>query len=76
MSGQGTGRLARAVRSRMVERTALEREPATVYEVVTRQKVEELAREMRDLRRRIDTLLFMVLAAIVVDLALRLSGAG
>ena len=76
MSGQGTKRLAHLLRARNDGGTALEREPATVYEVVTRQKVEELAREVRDLRRRIDTMLLMVLAAIVVDLALRLSGAG
>jgi len=75
MSG-GTERLVRTLRSMTDERTALEQEPATVYEVVTRQMVEELARDVRDLRRRIDTLLFMVAAAIVVDLALRLTGAG
>jgi hypothetical protein len=72
----GVERLARALQPRAVERTALEQEPATVYEVVTRQMVEDLARDVRDLRRRIDTLLFMVIAAIIVDLALRLSGAG
>jgi len=72
----GTERLARTLRVMTAERTALEQEPATVYEIVTRQMVEELARDVRDLRRRIDTLLFMVAAAIVVDLALRLTGAG
>jgi hypothetical protein len=69
-------RLAKIIRSRSAATHKLDSEPGTVYEVITRQMVEDLGRELRDLRKRIDTLLFVVISAIIVDIAMRLTGAG
>ena len=53
----------------------LDLRPATAYEAVTRQMVEGLARELGEIKGRLNGLLFMVAGAIVVDVALRLAGA-
>ena len=50
--------------------------PATAHEAVTRQMVIDLAREIGDLRRRIDALFYLVISAILVDLLGRLFGVG
>ena len=52
----------------------LELGPVTAYEAVTRQMVEDLARELAEIKGRLNGLLFMVAGAIVVDVALRLAG--
>ena len=49
--------------------------PASAYEAVTRQMVEGLVREVGEIKGRLNGLLFMVAGAIVVDVALRLTGA-
>jgi len=70
---------ARAVRPEdgRPERPArLDLEPATAYEVVTRQMVEALGADLREIKSRLNGLLFLVAGAVVVDLALRLAGAG
>lgn len=51
-------------------------EPATAYEVVTRQMVEGLGTDLREIKGRLNGLLFLVAGAVVVDLALRLAGTG
>ena len=48
--------------------------PGTAYEAVTRQMVEDLAREIGEIKGRLNGRLFMAAGAIVVDVALRLSG--
>lgn len=50
--------------------------PPSAYEAVTRQMVEALAEELREIKARLNGLLWMVAGAIVLDLALRLAGAG
>jgi hypothetical protein len=50
--------------------------PATAHEAVTRQMVVDLAREIGDLRRRIDALFYLVISAILVDLLGRIFGVG
>lgn len=54
----------------------LDLEPATAYEVVTRQMVEGLAADLKEIKERLNGLLFLVAGAVIVDLALRLAGAG
>ena len=49
--------------------------PASAYEAVTRQMVEGLARELGEIKGRLNGLLFMVAGAVVIDVALRLAGA-
>lgn len=46
--------------------------PRSVYEVVTRQMLEELKREVGEVKGRVNTLLWMVAGAIVLDLVVRL----
>ena len=50
--------------------------PASAYEAVTRQMVEALADDLREIKGRLNGLLWMVASAIVIDLIFRLSGAG
>ena len=52
----------------------LDLEPATAYEVVTRQMVEALGADLREIKGRLNGLLFLVAGAVVIDLALRLAG--
>lgn len=54
---------------------AIELGPASVYEAVTRQMVEALAEDIREIKTRVNGLLWMVAGAIVVDIAIRLAGA-
>ena len=54
------------------ERVALG--PGTVYEAVTRQMVEGLTAELREIKGRLNGLLFLVAGAMVVDVVLRLIG--
>jgi hypothetical protein len=53
---------------------AVEVGPGSVYEAVTRQMVEALAEDLREIKARLDGLLWMVVGAIVVDVALRVVG--
>jgi hypothetical protein len=50
--------------------------PASAYEAVTRQMVEALTDDLREIKGRLNGLLWMVASAIVIDLIFRLSGAG
>jgi hypothetical protein len=50
--------------------------PASAYEAVTRQMVEALADDLREIKGRLNGLLWMVAGAIVIDIVIRLSGAG
>ena len=50
--------------------------PASAYEAVTRHMVEALADDLREIKSRLNGLLWMVASAIVIDLVIRLSGAG
>jgi hypothetical protein len=47
--------------------------PATAYEAVTRQMVEALGEELKEIRGRLNGLLFMLAGAIVVDIVLRIA---
>ncbi len=47
--------------------------PRSVYEVVTRQMLEELKREVGEVKGRVNTLLWMVAGAIVLDVVVRLT---
>jgi hypothetical protein len=53
-----------------------EMRPPSAYEAVTRQMVEALAEDLREIKGRLNGLLWMVASAIVLDVALRLAGAG
>jgi hypothetical protein len=65
-------RRARAER----ETVRIDLSPASAYEAVTRQMVEALADDLREIKGRLNGLLWMVAGAIVIDIVIRLSGAG
>jgi BMFP domain-containing protein YqiC len=48
--------------------------PASAFEAVTRQMVESMADELREIRNRLNSLLFMMAGAIVLDVVSRLTG--
>lgn len=48
--------------------------PATTYEAVTRQMVEHLAADVAEIKSRVNSLLFMVAGAIIIDLLTRFGG--
>jgi hypothetical protein len=55
---------------------AVDLAPATAYEALTRQLVEQLGEEIDKLRGRLDGLLWAVVGAVVLDVVLRLAGVG
>ncbi len=46
--------------------------PASVYEAVTRQMVESLAGDIRDIKGRLNTLFFMLIGGIMLEIAIRI----
>jgi hypothetical protein len=51
-------------------------EPGSAYEAVTRQMVVGLAEELREIKARLNGLLFMVAGSLLLDVALRLANGG
>lgn len=77
MNERPADRLAEMLRTRGPERrVAVDLAPTSTYEAVTRQMVNDLAREVGDLRRRIDTLFYVVVSAIIIDVLGRLFAGG
>lgn len=48
--------------------------PTSAYELMTRQMVVAMQAELGEIKRRVNGVLFAVISAIVVELALRLAG--
>lgn len=48
-------------------------EPASAYEAVTRQMVVGVSEELREIKTRLNGLLFMVAGSLLLDVALRLA---
>lgn len=53
---------------------ALDLEPATAYEAMTRQKVEALDEDLREIKSRVDTIFYLVIGSILVDMLTRWVG--
>jgi hypothetical protein len=52
----------------------LDLEPATAYEAMTRQKVESLEEDLREIKSRVDTIFYLVIGSILVDMLTRWMG--
>lgn len=77
MTERPADRLVQMLRAKEPElREPVDLAPATAFEAVTRQMVTDLASEISELRRRIDTLFYVVVSAIVVDVLGRLVSGG
>ncbi|HKG24956.1 MAG TPA: hypothetical protein VKB09_04865 [Thermomicrobiales bacterium] len=61
---------------RLRTRSPVEMRPGSAYEAVTRQMVEGLADDLKEIRGRLNGLLWMVAAAILVDVVMRVAGVG
>lgn len=48
--------------------------PANAYEAVTRQMVEDIAADVREIKGRLNSLLFMIVAAVLLDIIARMLG--
>lgn len=46
-------------------------EPKSTYEVVTREKVERFAEELREIRYRINGIFYLVIGSVLLDVLLR-----
>lgn len=66
----GVARLRQVVE----RRGGLRAEPGSAYELLTRQMVEQLTRDLAEVRRRVDQLFTTVVGAILLELLLRLWG--
>ncbi len=49
----------------------LDLEPATAYEAITRQKVDSLEDDLREIKSRVDTIFYLVIGSILVDMLAR-----
>lgn len=58
-------------RRRPVAPSPIDLEPATAYEAMTRQKVESLEEDLRDIKSRVDTIFYLVIGSILVDMLTR-----
>ena len=67
------GRAGRAERAERA-RPEIDLDPASVYELLTRQMVGDLAEELREIRLRVNGLVFVTVGAVVADIILRLVG--
>jgi hypothetical protein len=57
-------------------RETISLEPASAYEAVTRQMVVGLGEELREIKSRLNGLLFMVAGSLLLDVVLRLANGG
>lgn len=57
-----------------IARGTIDLAPATVHEVITRRMVEELTAAVAELRSRVNALIFTVIAAVVVQVVLKVGG--
>lgn len=48
--------------------------PANIYEAITRQMVESLQSEIHEIRGRLNSLIFMMIGAILLDVFFRIMG--
>ena len=75
-SSSAPDHLVRLIRARRTpdEAPRVNLEPATAYEAITRQMVDDLVREVTAIRSRLDSIFYIVIGSIVVDVFVRLAG--
>lgn len=71
MSDSNAARIRAAIEQR---RPPIDLSPGTAYEAMTRGKVDDLEADVRELRGRVDTLLWSVIAAVVVGVVKMIGG--
>jgi hypothetical protein len=53
---------------------AINLEPASAYEAMTRQKVDSLEEDLREIKSRVDTIFYLVIGSILLDMLTRWVG--
>ena len=61
-------------RTRTTTPPPLDLEPTSVYEAITRQKVENLEDDLGEIKTRVDTIFYLVIGSILVDMLSRWIG--
>lgn len=56
------------------EEAGVDLRPANAYEAVTRQMVEDIAADLREIKGRLNNLFFVIIAAVVLDIVARIVG--
>lgn len=51
--------------------TSIDLDPKSTYEVITREKVEHFADELKEIRYRVNGIFYMVIGSVLVDVLLR-----
>lgn len=69
-----SGATLKQILSRPLPREPVDLEPGCAYGVVTRQRVDDLATELREIKGRLNQLFTLVIGSIVLDLLLRIAG--
>ena len=77
-SGEELRERVRAIRGAGAERPKqpkqeIDLDPTSVYELLTRQMVSDLAEELREIRLRVNGLIFVTVGAVLVEVVLRLA---
>lgn len=73
-AGEALRTQVRKMRCEREEKQGVDLRPANAYEAVTRQMVEDIAAELREIKGRLNNLLFMIAAAVLVDIIARMIG--
>ena len=60
--------------ARLRTRPGVELAPASAYEAVTRQMVEGLAADVREIKNRLNGMMWMVAGTVLIDMVLRVAG--
>jgi hypothetical protein len=79
MSDERARRLRRAIdglRAAGHELEAVDLAPKSAHEALTRQMVSDLAADMAEIRNRVNGMFWLVVAAVVVDVVMRVAGIG
>jgi hypothetical protein len=53
------------------EAEALDEKPRSVYEIVTRQMLEQVKEDVKEVKERVNTLLWVVVGAVVMEVVVR-----
>ena len=75
MSGRPTNaERIRTALARSPEPDAIDLQPRSAYEALTRAKVDDIEAELASIRSRVDTLIWAVVGAVVVGVVMQLIG--
>jgi len=69
--GRARGGQSEGMRRTPGEAEALDEKPRSVYEIVTRQMLEQVKEDVKEVKERVNTLLWVVVGAVVMEVVVR-----